>query len=98
MSVIPLKADIRQRGLHVLVPEADLRSAIVVELAFVLVGPFLEDLMRSMAGAGSPIEEKGLIGGIGFVALHPVDGLVRQVLAQVIVCSSCGGSIGFRFS
>ncbi len=34
----------------------------VVESAFVLIGPFLEDMVGSMGGAGRPVHQEGLVG------------------------------------
>ena len=57
----------------------------VVELAFVLVGPLLEDVVRPMRRAGRPVHEKRLVRSIGAVVLHPGHGTLGQVFAQVIL-------------
>ncbi len=56
----------------------------VVELALVLVGPVLEHMMRAMGGAGGPVHEERLVRREGPVLAQPGQGLVRQVLGEVI--------------
>ena len=56
----------------------------VVELALVLVGPFLGHMVRRVHGAGAEVHEEGLIRrhllGVGDEA----DGLVDQILGEVV--------------
>ena len=61
------------------------RVPAVVELALVLVGPLLGDVVRPVAGAGRPVHEEGLVGREGAVLAQPGERLVRQVLAQVVL-------------
>ena len=57
----------------------------VVELAFVLVGPFLEDLVRAVAGARRPVEEERLVRRERLMSSQPVDAALREVFAQMIL-------------
>ena len=57
----------------------------VVELALVLVGPLLADLVRPVRRAGRPVHEERLVGREGAVLAQPVDAALRQVLAQVVL-------------
>ena len=56
----------------------------VVELAFVLVGPFLEDLVRPVTGTRRPVEEERLVRREGLMPAQPVDAALREVFAQMI--------------
>ena len=56
----------------------------VVELAFVLVGPFLEDVVRPMDAAGRPVHEERFVRREGAMLLQPGDRLVGHVLGEVI--------------
>ena len=60
------------------------RIPAIVELAFVLVGPFLEDVVRPVPGAGRPVHEERLVGRVRAMLAHPRDRLVRQVFAQMV--------------
>ena len=55
-----------------------------VELALVLVGPFLRHVVRGVAGAGGVIQEERLIRRIDLRILDELDRLVGQVDAQVV--------------
>ncbi len=57
----------------------------VIEPAFILVGPFLEDMVRPVSGAGSPVHQEGLVGRERAMLAHPGDGLVRHVFAQMVL-------------
>src|SRR5208283_5235927 len=57
----------------------------IIELAFVLVGPLLEDVMRSVPGARGPINEERLIGRIGTMPFHPSQRVVSQVGGEVVL-------------
>jgi hypothetical protein len=57
----------------------------VVELALILVGPFLRHLMRAVRRAGSPIHEERLVGRKSFMFTQPTDRIVGKVFAQMIV-------------
>ena len=61
------------------------RIPAVVELAFVFVGPFLEDMVRPMRGAGRPVHQEGLVGRKRAMPAHPGDGLVGHVFAQMVL-------------
>ena len=56
----------------------------VVEFAFVLVSPFLEDLVRSVRSAWRPIQEERLVRRERLVASQPVNAVLREVFAQVV--------------
>ena len=55
-----------------------------VELAFVFVGPFLEDVMRPVRRARRPIHQERLVGRKGAMLAKPRQRLVRHVRTQVI--------------
>ena len=57
----------------------------VVELALVLVGPLLEDVVRAVGGARGPVHEERLVGRERLVPLQPGEGLVGHVLGEVIL-------------
>ena len=56
----------------------------VVELALILVGPFLHDVVRAVDRAAGPVHVERLVGLEGFVPAQPADGVVGQVFAEVI--------------
>ena len=56
----------------------------VVELARVLVGPRLEDVVRSVHSATGPVHEERLVGCIRFVLAQPGDRVVGEILGQVV--------------
>src|SRR5208283_1519668 len=56
----------------------------LIELALVLVRPFLRDVMRSVGRARREVCEERLVGNERLLLANPVDGLVRHVLHQVI--------------
>ena len=62
----------------------------IVELAFVLVRPFLEDVMRCMDAARRPIHEERLVGRQSALLAHPGNPLVGQVLGQVVALALRG--------
>ena len=57
----------------------------LVELGFVLVGPFGEDVVRPMGCARCPVHQEGLVWRVGLVFVQPGDGVVGQVGGQVIL-------------
>ena len=57
----------------------------LVELALVLVGPFLRHVVRRMRRAGRVIHEERLVGRHRLLRLHPVDRLVGHVHGEVVV-------------
>ena len=72
---------------HLLLPREDtlaIRVPAVVELALVLVGPFLEDLVRSVPCTRRPVQQEWLVGRKRLVAPQPVDAMLREVVAQVV--------------
>ena len=69
----------------------------VVELALVLVGPLLEDVVRPVDGAGSPVHEERLVRRKGLMLLQPGERLCGHVLGKMVL-GSCGGSTGLMFS
>ena len=56
----------------------------LVELAFVLVRPFLRNVVRSVSRARREVDEERLIGNERLLLPNPVDGLVRHVFHQVV--------------
>ncbi len=56
----------------------------LIELAFVLVGPFLGDVVRGVGRARREVHEEGLVGNERLLLPDPVDGLVGHVLHQVV--------------
>jgi hypothetical protein len=56
----------------------------LIELAFVLIRPFLRDVVRSVGRAGREVDKEGLIGTERLLLPHPVDGLVCHVFHQVV--------------
>src|SRR5580704_8542550 len=56
----------------------------LVELAFVLIGPLLWNVVRSVGGTRREVNEKWLVGHECFLLPDPVDGLLGHVLHQVI--------------
>ena len=56
----------------------------LVELALVLVHPFLGNVMGRVGGAGGEIEEERLVGSHRIVLVQPFDGVVGQIDGQVI--------------
>ena len=56
----------------------------VVELPFVLVGPFREDVVRAVGRAGRPVHQERLVGREGLVPLDPGEPLVDHVFGQVV--------------
>ena len=56
----------------------------LIELALVLVDPFLRHVVRRVAGAGREIHEERLVGHQRLLLAHPLDRLVRHVLGEVV--------------
>ncbi len=56
-----------------------------VELALVLAGPFLADLVRTVRRAGRPVHEERLVRGERPMLAQPVDAALRHVLGQVVL-------------
>ena len=56
----------------------------VVELAFVLVGPLREDVVRAVACPGRPVHQERLVGRERLVPLDPGEPLVDHVFGQVV--------------
>ncbi|MNP34602.1 hypothetical protein D3C76_1278980 [compost metagenome] len=55
-------------------PREDILAHLVpagVELAVILVGPFLEDVMRAMRRTGGPVDKEGTVRRQGMHLLHP---------------------------
>ena len=61
------------------------RVPALVELALVLVGPFLRHVVRRMRRAGRVIDEERLVRRHRLLRLHPVDRLVGHVHGEVVV-------------
>jgi len=47
--------------------------------------------MRTVGSAARPIHEERFVGRKGFVVLQPADGVVSEILAQVIIVMAAGG-------
>ena len=56
----------------------------LVELAFVLVGPLLGDVVRRVHRTRCKVHKEGLVGRHGLLRLHPANRLVRHVIGKVI--------------
>ena len=56
----------------------------VVELALVLVGPFLGHVMRRVGGAGREVDEERLVGDQRLLLADPGDRLVGHVFHEVV--------------
>ena len=77
----------------------------VVELAFVLVGPLLHDVVRAVRRARRPVHEERLVRREGLLLAQPLDGVLGDVLGEVVAlavqsragspawcCAPCVGS------
>ena len=60
------------------------RSPAVGELAGVLVRPFRPDVVRSVCGPRGEIDEERLVRHEGLLLTDPANGLVGEVLSEVI--------------
>ena len=56
----------------------------VVELALVLVGPLLGDVVRRVGGAGGVVDEPRLVGVLRAHGVQPLDRLVGDVVGEVV--------------
>ena len=56
----------------------------VVELAPVLVDVLLRRVVRAVDGAARPVHEERLVRGQGLVLVQPPDGVIGQILVQVV--------------
>src|SRR5580704_6690144 len=56
----------------------------MVELAFVLIRPFLRDVVRGVGRTWREVDEERLIGHERLLLPNPIDGLVRHVFHQMI--------------
>ena len=88
--VVGARRELRVGGnpAHLLLPREHalaVRIPAAVELALVLVRPFLEDLVRAVTGAGRPVHEEGLVRRERLMPAQPVDAVLRQVLGQVVL-------------
>ena len=73
------------------------RIPAVVELAFILVGPLFEDVVRTVTGAGRPVHQERLIRRVRAMLAHPEIALsARSSLKWYF--GSCGGSTALKFS
>src|SRR5262249_15995959 len=61
----------------------------VIELASVLVGPFLRHVMRCMHGAGGEVDKDRLVRSELLAVVDTADRLVHQVCSQVIPLLRC---------
>ena len=66
----------------------------VVELALVLVRPFLHDLVRAVRCAGCPIHEKRFVRRVGLLFAQPGDGVRCDVIGEVIAFGEMRGDRG----
>ncbi len=53
-----------------------------VELALVLVRPFLRHMVRRVRRAGREVHEEGLVGHQRLLLTHPRDGAIREILGE----------------
>ena len=56
----------------------------LIELPFVLVGPFLGHVVWGVGGAGGEVDEEGLVGREGFLLPDPLHGLVGHIGQEVV--------------
>ncbi len=56
----------------------------VVELSFVLVRPFREDVVRTVDRARGPVHQERLVGREGLMALDPGNSLVDHIFGQMV--------------
>ena len=56
----------------------------VVELALVAVGPLLRDVVGGVGGAGGEVDEERPVRHQRLLLTHPADGVVGEVLGQVV--------------
>ena len=56
----------------------------LIEDAAVRIDPLLRDVMRGVHGTEREVQEEGLARGALLLVLHHADGLIGQVLAQVV--------------
>ena len=68
----------------------------VVEFPPVLVGPFPEDLVRAVPGAGRPVQEERLVRRECPMTPQPVDAALGEVFAQVVLARSAGAPPRWR--
>jgi hypothetical protein len=78
--------------------EGDLALTVptVGELALVLVGPFLRHVVRGVGRARREVGEEGLVGHQRLLLANPVDGVVGQVLGQVVAFFGSRGRLDGR--
>ena len=75
-----------ESALAVLVPA-------VVELAPILVGPLLHDLVRTMRRTRRPVHEERLVRCVGVLLAEPMDGVGRDVVGEVIALGEVLGHL-----
>ena len=83
---------IRRDDAEFLLPCEGLLAQLVpalVELALVLVGPFLRHVMRRVRRAGREVGEEWLVGHERLLLPDPLDRLGGQILRQVIALLRC---------
>ncbi len=61
----------------------------IIELPGVLVRPLLGHLMRSVDGARRPVHVEGFLWLNRLVPLQPMDGIVGEILAEVVALLGC---------
>ena len=66
----------------------------VVELALILVGPFLHDLVRAVRCARRPIHEERLVRCVGLLFAEPLDRVRRDVVGEVVALGLLFGDRG----
>ncbi len=66
----------------------------IVELAFVLVGPLFKNLVRTVCGPGCPVHKERLIRLVGILFAKPLDGILRDVLGEVVALGLLFGDLG----
>jgi hypothetical protein len=82
---------LRNEAELLLIFESDLALSVpaVIELALVLVGPFLGDVVRAVTRPGSEVQEEGLVRRARLLLADPGDGLrgdrFREVPAGIVV-------------
>ena len=87
VGVVPRQHRVRGDDAQFLLPGEHLLAVgipAVVEHALVLVGPFLGDVVRGVVGAGGEVQEERLVRSHLLEVGNELDGLVGQILRQVV--------------
>ena len=90
---------VRRDDAQLLLPREGLLAQLVPalgELALVLVGPLLRHMVRGVGGARREVDEERLLRHQRLLLAHPVDGVVGQVLGEVVALFGRGRRLDRR--